>query len=103
MSPLQCHMVQNSPCWRASCTLGHPNIATLSSQTDFPNLAYTDWKINYNLSNQISTSVLRIPARVMKTLNVAIATVLSSAFVNKDSLEMVLLVMVSIIFCKGHI
>ena len=40
-------------------------------------------------------SVLRIPVRVMKTLNAPTVTVLTAVLVNKDSLETVQLVMVS--------
>ena len=40
-------------------------------------------------------SVLQIPVRVMKTLNAPTVTVLTAVLVNKDSLEMVQLVMVS--------
>ena len=40
-------------------------------------------------------SVLRIPVRVIKTLNAPTLRVLTAVLVNRDSLEMVQLVMVS--------
>ena len=51
------------------------------------NFAYVDLKIKYNLPNQTSTSVLRIPIRVMKTLIVTTVMVLTAVLVNRDSLE----------------
>ena len=52
------------------------------------------WDTYFILRHQMSTSVLRIPVRVMKTLVVATARGLTAVHVNKVTLEMALTVKV---------
>ena len=84
-----CQFIVESSDIYITSPLHHIPLATISVY-----FKQTGQKYTY-LPHQISMSVLRVPARVMKTLIVPTLTGLTAVLANRDSLEMVQLVMVS--------